>query len=154
MSESPDVPKDNDFAVVAMSQCCRSRACHWVDTQPPVVELVSLQKTSDNLTLTGRVPMLNCPVCGFAVEAISKTVPIELQALNCHCGHSDFRFAIRSLKPNKTSGPTEWRFDLDVICRQCERRKFRKRIFNFFRLKKLQVGATGVAIEMSPLQKS
>jgi hypothetical protein len=152
MSEASDVPKETDFTVVATLQCCPS--CNWVDNQPIFVKFVSLRKTSDNLTVAGTVPMLYCPRCADSISAITKAVPIELQALNCHCGHNDFRFAISSLKPNKTAAPTEWRFDLDIICRRCERRKFRRRILNFFRLKKIKVGATGVDLEMSALQKS
>src|SRR5271156_6853244 len=153
MTQSPDVSKESDFEVVATLQRCRS-GCGWVDTQPTFVKLVSLQKTSETFTLTGSVPMRNCPKCGIALDAITKAVPIELDALKCHCGHTNFRFAIRSLKPNTATAPTEWRFNLDIICRQCTRRKFTRRILNFFRLKRIKVGATGVDLEMAPLQKS
>jgi hypothetical protein len=118
------------------------------------LEITSLERRGEGIASTGRIPMGHCPVCGFAVDEINRVVPIELQGLICKCGGREFRFSIRSLKPNKSKEPTEWKFDLDVVCVGCENRKFRQRIANFFRLKRVKVGATGIDLELYSGHKS
>jgi hypothetical protein len=62
----------------------------------------------------------------------------------CSCGGNDFRFAISSLQKKRA----EWIFDLDVICRACESTKFHEKLLDFFKLKRLKIGATGVDVQL------
>jgi hypothetical protein len=157
-----NVTEESGFAIVcALDQHCVM--CHGGplvgdDGGPivgPLVRIISIQRKNETLVSTGIIPMgAHCANCGAAVSAISKVVPIELEGLTCTCGHNKFRFAIRSLKPNKVKDPTEWNFDLDIICIACTRRKFTQKVLSFFRLKRVKVGAAGVDLEMFPERKS
>jgi hypothetical protein len=117
-------------------------------------QITSIERKADKMTAWGRVLMNRCPYCGMAVEEINRVVPIELQGITCDCGGKEFRFTIRSLKPNKAKDPTEWSFDLDVTCISCRTRKLRGKILSFFRLKRIKIGATGVDLEVFPEHKS
>jgi hypothetical protein len=81
------------------------------------------------------------------VNEINKSVPIELEGMTCSCGGKNFRFAISSLKKNPKKR-AEWVFDLDVICEACDKTKFHEKLLNFFKLKRLKIGATGVDVQM------
>jgi hypothetical protein len=84
----------------------------------------------------------------MAINEINEVVPIELAGLRCSCGGTDFTFAIRSLKPDRLQNPSEWKFDLDIICSKCRRKKLTEKIASFFRLKRIKVGPAGVDLVM------
>jgi hypothetical protein len=114
----------------------------------PNLEIVRLERKAGKFVTSGKINMGYCQNCGAAVREITQVVPLELKGLSCDCGSSKFRFTISSIKPNKPKDATEWVFDLDIICRNCNRVKFTEKILNFFKLKRIKVGVTGVDVQM------
>jgi hypothetical protein len=139
---------DTEVGVVYTEQ---GRCWHCAHLMPPIegaVNIQSIEKKGDGFVASGYIPFDRCPFCGMMIHAISEVVPVELAGLSCSCGGKQFRFAIKTIKPNKAKNPTEWKFDLDVICTICSKRKFRQKILNLFRLKRIKVGATGVDLQL------
>jgi hypothetical protein len=112
------------------------------------IRLVKLKRKEGKFVVVGSVDLGHCPVCGAAATAISAAVPIELEGLACSCGSKNFRFAINSLKPNRPKNPTDWQFELDVICISCKRQKFIEKVLSFFKLKRIKVGPLGVDVQV------
>jgi hypothetical protein len=144
-------PKEGfDIAVVCESQgTCPG--CGWGLSSPPGeprLELIRIERRDTKFTVEGRVPKAYCSACGQALDEIQSVVPIELEGLVCACGGRSFQFAIKSLEPNKAQKPTEWKFELDVICDKCNKAKFVEKVFSFLRLKRIKVGPTGMDVQL------
>ena len=137
---------DTVTAIVAEGELCFSCRTHGGFTrfEKPALEVRRICRTKSGLTASGIIRARRCPVCGTALNAINNVVPIELDGMICSCGGNDFRFAISSLKKTRA----EWIFDLDVICRACEKTKFHEKLLDFFKLKRLKIGATGVDVQL------
>lgn len=151
--DDPNAPEKPSSAIVCtLGGICPYCRAGWEER--PVVEVMTIERKADRIASSGRIPMRHCPRCMAAINAINHVVPIELGGFVCECGGKEFRFSIRSLKPNKVRSPDEWNFDLDVTCTSCRKRKLRERLLNIFRLKRVKLGATGVDLEMFPAHKS
>ena len=87
-------------------------------------------------------------VCGMTVKAVAQVVPIELEGVRCACGGKHFRFVINYIMSSGGANPTDWWFELAVICIGCNRKKFVERVLSFFKLKRIKVGPTGSDVQM------
>jgi len=133
--------------VVAEGEMCR--ACAWLRMRrEQALEVQRISRTKSDLMASGAIKPRRCPVCVMALDEINKTVPIELEGMACSCGGKDFRFAVSSLKKNPKKR-TEWVFDLDVICKACNKTKFHERLLSFFKLRRLTIGASGVDVQLN-----
>ena len=111
----------------------------------PILERDAMERKKDGSLATGKVPIRFCPVCRSALREMYRVVPIKLEGLSCpQCERKDFRFALRSMKPNKVKEPTDWKFDLEVMCPACNTKMFTQGIAELLRLKRITVGPTGV----------
>ena len=132
--------------VVAEGEMCR--ACAWLRMRrEQALEVQRISRAKSGLMASGTIKARTCPVCVMALDEINKTVPIELEGMACSCGGKDFRFAVSSLKKNPQKR-ADWVFDLDMICEACDKTKFHEKLLNFFKLKRLKKGATGVDVQM------
>ena len=150
MVEAPPPETECDIAIVYTPQqiCQACGSALFGKKGGPALQIVSIERKAEGLVSTGRILMARCPVCGAAVDEINRAIPIQLNGLTCICGGQQFRFAIRSLKPNKAKKPTEWSFDLDIICVQCDQSKYEEKNLDFSKLKRIRVGDAGVEREV------
>lgn len=156
MSDATD-PAETRTAVVAHIPNRRCPLCaHGFATPDSVLDLSvepaltieKLEQKAGKFLSTGRIAMSTCPACGAAVQEIHRVVPIELTGLTCACGSTDFQFSIKLLAPNKQKNPTDWNFDIDVICRKCKKLGIVKSVLGFFRFKRIKIDATGVDLRL------
>src|ERR1700735_2097505 len=126
MSGTPNTTLPKAELAIVCSPGHHCPACGGAVFSPvdrPALRIMSIERKGDKVASAGSIPMSRCAVCGAAVHEINRVVPIELDGLTCKCGGKEFRFEIRSLKPNRKQNPTEWDFDLDITCVSCSKRR-------------------------------
>jgi hypothetical protein len=155
MPVEPDPIDTQSVAIICTppQHCDQCGGAVYSPTQAPALQITTVERKADGIVTTGRIPVSYCPRCAAALHEIRRVVPIELKGLACKCGSEKFRFSVRSIKPNKAKDPTDWNFELDAVCLGCDQTKFHEKILNFFRLKKVKVGVTGIDVEMFPERK-
>jgi hypothetical protein len=88
-----------------------------------------------------------CPRCGAMVRMITHRVPLELRGLPCSQSHEavDFRVELSCV----TTDGRRFDFTASVTCPVCTRKSvFRKLIESLSRVRRIQVGPTGVELEL------
>ncbi|MFZ1883466.1 MAG: hypothetical protein WAU53_07650 [Rhodoplanes sp.] len=106
-----------------------------------------IKRKDGGFEIAGRLERAVCPFCGIAIREIGFAVPVEMQHLTCECKSKDFDFALRSVKED-TGKQRDWRFELDVNCRQCHRTKFSKLVTSLLGIKRIKVGVSGIELQM------
>jgi hypothetical protein len=140
--------KGSNVAIVCTVGTCIFCNTGATNVGEPILERDAMEPKKDGSLATGKVPIRFCPVCRSALREMYRVVPIELEEFACpQCERKDFRFALGSVKPNKAE-PTDWQFDLEVICAACNTKTFTQRITELLRLKRIKVGPRGVDLKL------
>jgi hypothetical protein len=88
-----------------------------------------------------------CPRCGAVVRMITHRVPLELQGLPCSRCHEtvEYRVELQCV----TIDARRFSFAASVTCPACAQRSvFRRLIESLSRVRRIQVGPTGMELEL------
>ena len=87
-----------------------------------------------------------CPLCMSHYIALQHTIPVLCSPFQCpSCGEEEtFRFSIHQLLEKED----EFEFEVELICKQCEKKKtLKKLISGFLSVIKLEVSPTGISVK-------
>jgi hypothetical protein len=145
MSGSATPHKGPNLEIVCTVGTCIFCNTGATNVGEPILERDAMERKKDGSLATGKVPIRFCPVCRSALREIYRVVPIELEELACpQCERKDLKFALSSVKPNRAKEPTDWKFDLEGMCRACNAKTFTQSITELLRLKRIKVSPSGV----------
>lgn len=125
--------------------CCRVGELAGNDTYVDVRE-VKVKAGGDGWTAKGE-GVSPCPRCGAMARMITHRVPLELQGLSCSQGHeaADYQVALSCV----TTDARQFTFTASITCPVCARKSvFRRLIESLRRVRRIQVGPTGVELEL------
>ncbi|MFE0413436.1 hypothetical protein [Streptomyces tendae] len=92
-----------------------------------------------------------CPRCGAVVRMINHRVPLELRGLPCsRCRETvDYRVELQCV----TTDARQFTFTVSVTCPACSHKSvFRRLIESLSRVTRIQVGPTGMELELESRQ--
>jgi rubrerythrin len=112
------------------------------------VTIESIEQRKDvgwKLRGAGRVNVI-CRRCAAMYNALQKAIPIECQSYNCpECGdRQNLQYKVQRIDAHGI----DFSFEAEISCPKCHKKKtFVEVLKNIFKIKKLELKATGISFE-------